>query len=142
MLSNPLHQQVAELHAMGRDAPRISEAVSRSIRTVQRVLARCDVQEELETLRRNALQRTMDRLSSAGEAAADTMLALLEGGQESTRMRAAESILGMASKLRTERQAWALLGGLEERVNRLLGGTDEPATDQQTSEAQQTARRI
>ena len=121
MLSNPLHQQVAELHAMGRNGPQIAEQVRRSVRTVQRVLARCDVQVEVESLRRDALQRTMDRLGSAGEAAANTMLELMQGGQESTRMRAAESILGMASKLRTERQAWALLGGLEERVNRLLG---------------------
>ena len=136
MLSNSLHQQVAVFHAMGRNAPQVSEQVQRSVRTVQRALARCDVQEELETLRRNALQRTMDRLSSAGEAAADTMFELMEGGQESTRMRAAESILGMASKLRTERQAWALLGGLEERINRLFGGTGEPATNQQNSTAQ------
>ena len=116
MLTNQKHQAVALYASQGHSAPQIAKSVGRSERTVFRILQRDDVKGEVSRLRRAMLERTVDRLTQSGNEAAETIIELMRNGPASVRLKAAESVVNLAGKMRSNIEFEQRIRELEARA--------------------------
>lgn len=115
-MSKPKNDLLILSLASGQSVREAANAAGVSEKTVRRRLADAEFRRRIDETRAELFQLALSRLAAAAARAASTLEALLDGKRETSRLRAARSILELGTRLRETVELETRLLALEQNL--------------------------